>query len=67
MTQHFTRSTVSAEFYCGKCRKNTQHRIDHGATGAGRKGPCLDCIAKLEALHNAPKPEAERQQELFHV
>ncbi|HZW05358.1 MAG TPA: hypothetical protein VFF58_00490 [Candidatus Nitrosotalea sp.] len=47
MTQHFTKLTVSAAFYCGKCGKSTQHRIDQG-----RKGPCLNCIAKLEAQHN---------------
>jgi hypothetical protein len=51
MTQHFSRSTVSAAFYCSKCGKFTQHRIDHERTGAGRKGPCLLCIEKLEALH----------------
>jgi ribosomal protein L44E len=63
MTQHFTRNTVSAEFYCGKCEKFTQHRIS-----GGRKGPCLDCVARLEKAHAAkPKPEAEKQQELFHV
>lgn len=46
MSEHFTRATVSAAFHCGKCGKQTQHRIDRG-----RKGPCLDCIAKLEAQH----------------
>lgn len=58
MTEHFSRSTVSAAFYCGKCGKPTQHRID-----GGRKGPCLDCIARLQKLHDeAPKVT---QQELF--
>lgn len=61
MTQHFTRSTVSASFHCGKCGRFTQHRID-----SGRKGPCLDCIAKLDAQHAAaPKQDIARQQELF--
>lgn len=60
MTQHFTRSTVSADFYCGKCKRTTQHRIDDR-----RKGPCLECIARLEKQHAAPKPEAEKQTELF--
>jgi hypothetical protein len=46
MTQHFTRNTVSAPFYCAKCAKSTQHRID-----GGRKGPCLECIAKLDQLY----------------
>jgi len=60
MTEHFTRSTVSSAFYCPKCRKQTQHRIDDR-----RKGPCLECIAKLQAQHDAaPK---EKQGSLFHV
>lgn len=46
MSEHFPRNTVSAAFWCGKCSSMTQHRID-----AGRKGPCLDCIAKLDAQH----------------
>jgi hypothetical protein len=63
MTEHFTRNTVSADFWCGKCGRTTQHRIDDR-----RKGPCLACIAKLESEHNAPKKPAvsEKQQELFH-
>lgn len=65
MTQHFTRNTVSAAFYCGKCEKPTQHRID-----SGRKGPCLDCIARAEAEYFerlAEKRLAPRQKELFCV
>ena len=59
MTEHFTRSTVSSAFYCSKCGKMTQHRID-----SGRKGPCLACIARLQAQHDAaPK---EKQGNLFH-
>lgn len=46
MTEHFSRSTVSSAFWCGKCQKQTQHRID-----GVRKGPCLECIIKLEAQH----------------
>lgn len=61
MTQHFTHNTVSATFYCGKCGKPTAHRID-----SGRKGPCLECMAKYDAAQlGKPKPEAEKQQELF--
>jgi hypothetical protein len=59
MTEHFTRSTVSATFYCAKCGRTTQHRIDDR-----RKGPCLECIARLQAQHDA-KAEAEKQEELF--
>lgn len=43
MTEHFTRNTVSAEFWCGKCQKRTQHRIDDR-----RKGPCLECMARYD-------------------
>jgi hypothetical protein len=62
MPEHFTRNTVSAEFWCGKCQKRTQHRIDDK-----RKGPCLNCIAKLNAQHETKIAEAEyeRQRELF--
>ena len=73
MPQHFTRSVVSAEFYCGKCQRKTQHRIDDH-----RKGPCLSCIQKLEILHERyeeraaimefdgklPRDEAERMAKL---
>ena len=57
VSEHYTRATVSAAAYCSKCGKVTQHRIDDR-----RKGPCLECIARYDA---APKPEAEKQQELF--
>lgn len=59
MSEHFTRNTVSAAFWCRKCDKFTQHRID-----SGRKGPCLDCIARLDEQHAAapPKPVADTQQ-----
>lgn len=58
MTQHFTRNTVSASFYCGKCGLFTQHRID-----GGRKGPCLRCIKRMEEQHAAaPKPGGDDQR-----
>ncbi len=59
MTQHFTRSTVSAAFHCAKCGKVTQHRIDDT-----RKGPCLECIAKYDAA-KALKPLEPEQRGLF--
>jgi hypothetical protein len=59
MPEHFSANTVSAAFYCAKCQKRTQHRIDDH-----RKGPCLDCIAKLDKLHGV-KVEPERQGALF--
>jgi hypothetical protein len=61
MTQHFTRNTVSAALYCAKCKKETQHRID-----GVRKGPCLECIARLESQHNqVGKVAEEKQKSLF--
>ena len=58
MPEHFTRNTVSVEFFCAKCQKRTQHRIDDG-----RKGPCLECIERLERQHESHEPS--KQQELF--
>jgi len=46
--EHYTRRTVSAASWCGKCQKNTQHRVDDR-----RLGPCLECVAKLDATHSA--------------
>jgi ribosomal protein L44E len=63
MTQHFTRSTISADFYCSKCRKFTQHRID-----SGRKGPCLNCIERSNVEHaqnEIDQRRTERQSSLF--
>lgn len=60
MTQHFTSSTVSASFYCKKCEKFTQHRID-----TNRKGPCLGCIERLEKQHALVKPKVEDEQQRF--
>lgn len=55
MTQYFTKSTVSAAFWCPKCKKTTQHRIDDG-----RKSSCLECIARLDAERKLkPEPPAE--------
>jgi hypothetical protein len=68
MSEHYTRNTISASAWCGKCQKQTQHRIDDR-----RKGPCLDCIARLEAQHavididELRRKLSPQQQELFHV
>lgn len=47
MGEHFTRNTVSAEAWCAKCQKRTQHRVDDV-----KLGPCLDCIARLDEAHS---------------
>lgn len=68
--QHYTRNTVSADAYCKKCKKRTQHRVD-----GVRLGPCLTCIEQLELRHeafeeraaikefqgNMPREQAERE------
>jgi hypothetical protein len=60
MGEHFTRNTVSVAAWCNKCRRQTLHRVYDR-----RKGPCLDCIARLEATHAAAKPAAEKQLTFF--
>lgn len=66
MTQHYSRATVSVQAFCRKCQRRTMHRVDHvGSNAGGKKGPCLECIKKLESLHSVPKPEPEKQEELF--
>lgn len=60
MPEHFTANTVSAEFFCSKCGKFTQHRID-----GHRKGPCLECIARLNAAHQPSTPAMHAPRGLF--
>jgi hypothetical protein len=64
MTEHFTKSTVSAAFYCGKCGKTTQHRIDHFGDQAGRKGPCLECLKRYDEAPKKVEP-TNLQRKLF--
>jgi ribosomal protein L44E len=58
--QHYTRSTVSAAAWCPKCKRHTQHRVDDR-----RKGPCLECIGRLEQQHQTSRAPAAQQQPLF--
>lgn len=60
MGEHYTRSTVSVSAYCKRCEKKTQHRVD-----GHRKGPCLECIKRLEANFRVQPKPAEKQQRLF--
>jgi ribosomal protein L44E len=61
MTEHYPRSTISVSSLCKKCGKHTQHRVDDR-----RLGPCLECIARLEAGHGSGgKAKVEKQEELF--
>jgi len=43
MPEHYTHNTLECTAYCLRCGKDTQHRVD-----GGRRGPCLECIRKLE-------------------
>ena len=43
MPEHYTKNTLECTVYCLRCGKDTQHRVD-----GGRRGPCLECIRKLE-------------------
>jgi len=54
MAEHYTRSSISVTAYCNKCQRTTQHRI-----ADRRKGPCLECIAKLGngPIHPKSKPD----------
>jgi hypothetical protein len=62
MPEHYTKSTVSATFWCGKCGKPTEHRISDG-----RRGACMKCLEKLNEAAEARKLEAPpaEQCELF--
>jgi len=62
MPQHYTKATVSASEWCNVCGKATMHRVD-----AGRRGSCLECIARLEAEQAArvELPPAAVQEKLF--
>jgi hypothetical protein len=56
--EHFTKATVSASFWCKRHGKPTMHRVD-----GGRRGPCLLCMAELDAEAKKPKPEPPAEQE----
>ena len=57
MTQHYPRSTVSVSHFCKKCQKYTQHKVDDA-----RLGVCLECVERLEKLHESAKPRVTMQQ-----
>lgn len=64
MGEHFTRNTVSVAAYCKKCGRQTQHRVDDRI-----KGPCMECMSKLEKAHVTGDLRAKRasQGNLFHA
>jgi hypothetical protein len=44
MPEHYTRNTLEVTAWCARCQRDTQHRVD-----GGRRGPCLECLARLDA------------------
>lgn len=60
MPEHFTRNTVEASVWCGKCGRDTMHRID-----GVKRGPCLDCIKLLELQHGIPRTKEPEQMTLM--
>jgi hypothetical protein len=62
MPEHYTKSTVQVSVWCNPCGKHTPHRVDDG-----RRGPCLTCLALLEAERKKPPTPVvdPRQLELF--
>jgi hypothetical protein len=61
MPQHYTRATTEVSVYCNRCRKETMHRVDDR-----KRGPCLECLARLENLADErkrkpdPKPQPKQ-------
>lgn len=56
MPHHFTKNTVSANFWCKPCGKPTEHLVQRA-----RRGACLACLKKLEdaaALRKLESPAA---------
>jgi signal recognition particle subunit SEC65 len=43
MPEHYTKNTLECTVWCNPCGAMTQHRVDDG-----RRGPCLECIKKLD-------------------
>jgi ribosomal protein L44E len=64
MPEHYTKDTVQVSVWCNPCNKHTMHRVDHG-----RRGPCLECMAKQEEKSQerkrAPAKAAPVQLKMF--
>jgi len=62
MPQHFTKSTVEASHWCGKCHVMTRHMVQ-----MGRLGACLECLKKIDTEKAArdAQPPAATQGDLF--
>lgn len=60
MPQHYPKSTLEVSALCSVCSRSTMHRVDDG-----HQGPCLACLARLNAEHDARPLPDPRQKKLF--
>jgi hypothetical protein len=62
VSEHYTKNTIEASAWCDRCHRATMHRVDNG-----RRGPCLECMARPEAEPDSTrrKPPAGVQMDLF--
>jgi ribosomal protein L44E len=56
MPEHYTKNTLECTAWCGKCHRQTQHRVDNG-----RRGPCLECLGFIIGACHFPE-----QPKCFH-
>ena len=56
MPEHYSKAVVQVSVWCKVCHKDTMHRVD-----SGRRGPCLECLAKNEAECLAKREAAARR------
>lgn len=55
--EHYTKHTIQVTVWCKMCSKFTPHRVD-----AGRRGPCLVCTSRLEAVPSKKPAQPEPVQ-----
>ena len=60
MPEHYPSSTVEVTVWCKVCGRETPHRVDDR-----RRGPCLECLKKLETKAQEHKPAKPVQGRLF--
>jgi ribosomal protein L44E len=58
MGEHYTKATKECDVYCTRCDMITRHRVD-----GGRRGPCLACIARIEAEIASPTGGLSKAQQ----
>lgn len=58
VAEHYTRNTLECTAWCGKCQRNTQHRVD-----GGRRGPCIDPKHPVSQFTKAQMARRKKQEE----